>query len=255
MINFCIIDDEYDARFLLREMLSDLVPDCRIIGEANSKATAIKLLQNVQPDAVFLDIDLKDGTGFDVLKALAPPQYPIVFATAFNQFAIRAFQVNALDYVLKPIEKAELKRVTDKICNGQSTSDFQKQITELLATAQNRKIDKLVLHTAEGIYFLPIQDILRLESSGNYTTVETIKGEKILVSSNLGNFEHLTSDFSENKWASELFFRVHQSHIIRISKVRQLLKQPDGDFVVLDNGAKVPVARRRRDAFLSIMNG
>lgn len=251
MLNICIIDDEQDARSLLREMLIDLVPDSRIIGEAHSKESAIKLLQIVQPDVLFLDIDLKDGTGFDVLSALPPPQYAIVFATAFNQFAINAFQVNAVDYLLKPIDKKELKRVVDKIRKGQSTPDFQKQITGLLATAQNRKIDRLVLHTIEGVYFLPIEEVLRLESSGNYTTIETIKGKRITVSCSLGTFEHLTT----SKCTSELFFRIHQSHIIRTSKVRQLLKESDGYFVVLENGDKIPVARRRKDAFMAVMNG
>ncbi len=255
MLNICIIDDEFDARILLREMLIDMVPDCRIIGEADSRASAIELLQNVKPDAVFLDIDLKDGTGFEVLAALPPPQYAIVFATAFNQFAIKAFQVNALDYLLKPVGSDELKRVVDKIRNGQSSTDFQKQIAELLATNKNRKADKLVLHTAEGVHFLPIADIIRLESAGSYTTIETIKGEKIMVSSNLGNFDHLTSDFEINVPVSELFFRIHQSHIIRISMVKQLLKQSDGDFVVLNTGIKIPIARRRKEAFLAAMNG
>ena len=254
MLNLCIIDDEKDARLLLRDMLTELVPNCRIIGEADSKATAIELLKNVQPDAIFLDIDLKDGTGFDVLAALPPPQYAIVFATAFNQFAMKAFQFNALDYILKPFEREDIKRALHKIQKGQSLSDLQKQIAELLAASQRRKINKLVLNTSEGVYFLPIDEILHLESSGNYTTIETTKGEKIVVSSNLGHFEHLTSDFSTTGWVAELFFRIHQSHIIRISMVKQLQKQVDGEFVILQNGSKVPIARRRREAFLALMS-
>lgn len=255
MLNICIIDDEPDARLLLREMLSDIAPDCHILGEASSKASAIDLLKNVKPDVLFLDIDLKDGTGFDVLAALPPPQYSVVFATAFNQFAIKAFEVNALHYMLKPIEHDDLKRAMDKIRKHKPTPDFQKQINGLLTNVQNRKIDKLVLHTAEGVHFLPIADILHLESSGSYTLIETIKGDKILVSSNLGHFEHLTTGSSLDGYTSEIFFRIHQSHIIRISTVRKLLKMPEGEFVVLDNGVKIPVARRRREAFLAAMNG
>jgi two-component system, LytTR family, response regulator len=254
MLKICLIDDEQDARLLLREMLAELAPDCQIIGEANSKASAITLLKTAKPDAVFLDIDLKDGTGFEVLAALPHPQYPIVFATAFNQFAIKAFQVNALDYLLKPIERAELKRTVDKIRMHQPTPDFKNQISELLSNMQNRKIEKLVLHTAEGIHFLPITDILHLESSGNYTMVETIRGEKILVSSNLGQFEHLTEDYDATNSQPNPFFRIHQSHIIRVSTVRKLMKTTDGEYVILDNGAKVPIARRRREAFMSVMN-
>jgi two-component system, LytTR family, response regulator len=120
-------------------------------------------------------------------------------------------------------------------------------------TAQQRKAEKLVLHTAEGVYFLPIADVNHLESSGNYTTVWTDRGEKILVSSNLGCFDHLVVDTEPMDNVSAVFFRVHQSHIVRLSTVRQLLKLPDGDFAVLDNGVKIPVARRRKEAFLAAM--
>ncbi|MBL7813422.1 MAG: response regulator transcription factor [Saprospiraceae bacterium] len=249
MLSVCIIDDEQDARILLREMLKEFAPDWRIIGEANSAETAVELLKTTQPDAVFLDIDLKDGTGFDVLTALPPPQYSIIFATAFNQFAIKAFQFNALDYILKPIEVNDLKRVVNKIKKGQSKNDFQQQISTLLASNKNKKIEKLVLNTTEGMYFLPIKEVLRLESSGNYTTIQTISGERIVVSTNLGNFDYLTSEFDP----SESFFRIHQSHIIRVSSVRKIQKISDGEFIVLENGDTIPIARRRKEAFLAMM--
>jgi two-component system, LytTR family, response regulator len=254
MLNICIIDDESDARDLLREVLTDLAPDCRIIGEANSKATAIDLLKKMQPDVLFLDIDLKDGTGFEVLAALPPPPYPLVFTTACNEFALKAFQVNALDYLLKPTERAEVKRALDKIRKQQPSANLNQQMTTLLHTIQQRKIEKLVLHTAEGLYFLPIADVSHLESSGSYTTVWTTKNEKILVSSNLGTFDHLVENTEGSSAATIPFFRVHQSHIVRLSTVRQLLKLPDGDFAILNNGVKIPVARRRREAFLAAMN-
>jgi two-component system, LytTR family, response regulator len=254
MLNICIIDDEADARDLLREVLTELEPDCRIIGEANSKASAIDMLKKMKPDVVFLDIDLKDGTGFEVLAALPTPQYPFVFTTASNGFAIKAFQVNALDYLLKPTERVEVRRALDKIQKQQPSAGLNQQMAALLNTMRQQKIEKLVLNTSEGVYFLPILDICHLESSGSYTTVWTTKGEKILASHNLGYFEHIITDLETLDALIPTFFRVHQSHIVRVSTVRQLLKLPDGDFVVLDNGVKIPVARRRREAFLAAMN-
>jgi two-component system, LytTR family, response regulator len=253
MLNICIIDDESDARDFLREVLTELEPNCRIIGEANSKASAIDLLQKNKPDVVFLDIDLKDGTGFEVLADLVSPQYPFIFTTAFNDFAIKAFQVNALDYLLKPIEKGEVKRALDKIQKPNESSDLKQQMTALLNTVQQRKVEKLVLHTTEGVYFLPISEVNHLESSGSYTTVWTTKGEKILVSSNIGCFDHLVAETDTTNNSTTPFFKVHQSHIVRLSTVRRLLKLPDGDFIVLNNGTKIPVARRRREAFLMAM--
>jgi two-component system, LytTR family, response regulator len=255
MTNICIIDNETSDRDFLSDTLTALSPDCRIIGEANSKATAIDLLRRVQPDALFLDIHLKDGTGFEVLAALPPPQYPLVFTTTCHEFALKAFQHNALDYLLKPTERTEVKRALEKIQKHQQAADLQKQMTEYLIDMQHRKTEKLVLHTAKGVHFLPISDVFHLESSGSYTTVWTNKGEKIIVSTNLGHFEHLTTDCDTLGHTYDVFFRIHQSHIVRMSTVRQLLKLPDGDFAVLDNGIKIPVARRRRDAFLAAMNG
>ncbi len=255
MLNICIIDDEQDARLLLREQLSDLNIDYRILGEADSKKSAIKLLKNNQPDIVFLDIDLKDGTGFEVLSALPPPQYALIFVTAFNEFALQAFRANALDYLSKPISHDDLQQSLNKLKKHVSLPFYQSQITEMVTASKNRKINKLVLQTAEGTHFLPIKDIIHLESSGSYTTVCTTNGEKIVVSTHLGHFDYLTANESFSEYTSEPFFRIHQSHIIRLSSVRKLLKLPEGEFVLLENGDKIPIARRRRDPFLMAMNG
>jgi two-component system, LytTR family, response regulator len=114
--------------------------------------------------------------------------------------------------------------------------------------------NNLTLHTTEGLYFIPIVDILHLESSGSYTTVWTTKEERILVCHNLGYFEDIITDLETSSALNDVLFRIHQSHIVRISNVRQLLKLPDGDFAVLNNGVKIPVARRRRKAFLEAMS-
>jgi DNA-binding LytR/AlgR family response regulator len=136
--------------------------------------------------------------------------------------------------------------------NNQATAfDALQQVLQRL---QQPRIEKLVLHTSEGVYFLPITEVYHIQSSGNYTTIETIKGEKIVVCANLGQFDHLTADCGQAGCIANLFFRIHQSHIIRISNVRKLLRMPDGEYVVLENGVKVPIARRRREAFLAAMN-
>lgn len=252
MLNICIIDEPHTRDFL-RNALTEVDPNCRIIGEANSKATAIDLLQKLKPDVVFLEMDINGGTAFEVLAALPPPSYSFVLTTAFHEFAIKAFQANALDCLLKPIERADVRRTLDKIQKQQLIVDLQKQMTALLNAMPQRKTQKLVLHTSESVYFIPIAEVCHLESSGSYTTICTNKGEKILVCSNLGNFDHLVTD-SDATNAPNQFFRIHQSHIVQLSNVRQLLKLPDGDFAVLNNGAKIPIARRRREALLAALN-
>jgi two-component system, LytTR family, response regulator len=133
------------------------------------------------------------------------------------------------------------------------TTDNNIEVHPSLHHRLQKKVEKLVLHTAEGIYFLPIGEVNHFEASGSYTTVWTNRGEKILVSSNLGNFDYLVADTEGVTDTLNVFFRVHHSYIVRLSTVRQLLKLPDGDYAVLNSGAKIPVARRRREAFLAAM--
>ena len=250
MLNIILIDDEADARQLLRGMLTEHT-DCRIIGEADSFATASLLLPKTKPDVVFLDIDLSDGTGFDVLKALPTIDFSIVFVTASNSFALKAFQVNALDYLLKPISPDDLQRALAKIRQNQSAkpdvqAQMQAQIQSAMSAMQHHKLEKLVLTTAKGVHFIPFDDIIYLTSEGNYTTVFTTKNEHIMVSQNLGTFDHLVTE-------GGVFFRTHQSYILNIKAVRQILKHDDGDFALLHDGTKIPISRRKKEAFLSKM--
>ncbi len=246
MLDIILIDDEADARQLLRGMLAAHT-DCRIIGEADSFATASLLLQTTKPDVVFLDIDLTDGTGFDVLKALPTVEFSIVFVTASNTFALKAFQVNALDYLLKPISLDDLTRALTKIRQNRTPKpDIDAQMQSLMLAMQHHKLDKLVLTTAKGVHFIPFDDIIYLKSEGNYTTVFTTKNEHIMVSQNLGTFDHLATEGSD-------FFRTHQSYILNIKAVRQVLKHEDGDFALLHDATKIPIARRKKEAFLKMM--
>lgn len=247
MLKICIIDDEADARNFLREILAELASDVRVIGEANSKATAIDLLGKTAPDVVFLDIDLTDGTGFDVLQSLPSINFSIVFVTAFNDFALKAFQINALDYLLKPISPDDLNRALTKIRQNQSLkTNIQAQIEGVLSAMQHHKLEKLVLSTAKGVHFIPLDDIIYLKSEGNYTTVFTTQNEHIMVSQNLGTFDHLDTEGGQ-------FFRTHQSYILNVKAVRQIAKREDGDFAMLHDGTKIPISRRKKEAFLSKM--
>ena len=246
MLNLILIDDEADARQLLRALLAEHT-DCRIIGEANSFATASLVLQKTKPDVVFLDIDLSDGTGFDVLKTLPTIDFSIVFVTASNSFALKAFQVNALDYLLKPISPDDLQRALTKIRQNQAQKpNIQAQIEGVVSAMQHHKLEKLVLTTAKGVHFIPLDDIIYLKSEGNYTTVFTTKNEHIMVSQNLGNFDHLDTEGGQ-------FFRTHQSYILNMTAVRHIIKHEDGDFALLHDGTKIPISRRKKEAFLNKM--
>lgn len=246
MLNLILIDDELDARQLLRGMLDEHT-DCQIIGEASNAVQAIALLKNTVADVVFLDIELKDGTGFDVLTALDMPTFSIVFVTAFDEFALKAFQFNAIDYVLKPFSRDDINRVLHKIRQHQHPlNDFQKQLNSLMHSMHRRKHDKLILSTSEGLHFIPLDDIMYLKSEGSYTTVFTIKNERVMVSHNLGTFENLETEDGD-------FYRIHQSYIVNLKCVRQFLRHEDGEFVVLFDGTKIPVSRGKKGGFLQLI--
>ena len=248
MLKIILIDDELDARQLLRGLLKDQ-PECHIIGEASSLSEAFILLKNTQPDIVFLDIELMDGTGFDVLTQFPKPSFDVVFVTAFNEFALKAFQYNAIDYILKPITSGDLARVLHKIRRHQRhQDDFHKQLQTLIDSMKDLKHEKLVLNTAHGMHFLPISEIMYLKSEGNYTTVFTEKKEHIVVSQNLGTFDYLVTPTEVTE-----FFRTHQSFIVNLKAVRQFLKHEDGDFAVLSDNTKIPIARRKKEDFLESM--
>lgn len=241
MISVVIIDDESRARTTLKELLPVLCPDIKIIGEANGVASGVKLLSQVRPDAVFLDIQMNDGTGFDLLDRLRNLDFHLIFATAYEEFAIKAFRYHALDYLVKPIDPDELMAVCRKIRKKNENRLSEQRLGRLLASLQSRKIENIALSTSEGIIYLRLKEITRLESEGNYTYFYTEDGDKILVARTLKEFGDLLP--------AELFYRLHQSHIVNLREVRKVLKE-DGGYALMSGGVKVPVSRRRKEELL-----
>ncbi len=258
MLNIILIDDELNARLALRYLLDECV-ECNIIGEAESMAQAQMLLNSTRPDIVFLDVELKDGTAFELLSRFPKPSFEVVFVTGHDEFALKAFQYNALDYILKPISLIHLERVLNKIrLHQRPQDDFHKQLQTLMHTMQNGKHEKLVLSTSDGMHFLPLSEIIYLKSEGNYTTVFTEKKQHIMVSQNLGAFDYLDahtegSNPPESSGSGGAFFRTHQSFIVNLKAVHQFLKHEDGDFAVMNDNTKIPIARRKKEAFLEAM--
>jgi two-component system LytT family response regulator len=209
--------------------------------EAGSVAEAKLLLAHFSPDALLLGVQLSDGTGFDLLDATRSLHSQIIFLAQDTDFACRAFQYNALDYLLKPLQDGELCRVLEKVRRNEPDHGISRQLHLLLRGAQPRPLDKLVLHLAEGIHILPLNETIRLESDGCYTTFYTTHGERIVVTRSIGDYEHLTDNSH--------FFRVHQSHIVNLQFVRKVIRE-DGGFAVLDSGVKIPIARRRKEEFI-----
>ncbi len=242
-----IIDDEPPARAALRRMLVAYGEEIAVTGEADGVAAGLKLLQRERVDLLLLDVEMEDGTGFDLLDRIGQIDFHVVFTTAHDDFAIRAFRYNAIDYLLKPIVAEELAYAVEKVCRQADLSHHQAQLTALLNTASQKQFERIVLPAASGPVFVQVEHIIRIETYGNYCFVYMISGERHLAARNLKEFEEILPALQ--------FFRPHQSHLVQTRLVKQLQRTDEGYFAVMCDQSRVPVARRRKEAFEAILKG
>ena len=238
-LSVVIIDDELKARLYLKRKLADCCPDVRIAGEAESVASGKKLLQEIRFDLLFLDVQLYDGTGFDLLDHFPDLKFNVIFTTAYNEFAIRAFRYNAIDYLLKPIDPEVLTIAVQKAREFTDQKNFQARMAQLLQAVADQELTRITLQTSQGFIFTSIRDITRIETYGNYSFVFLCDGERHLVSTNLKEFEEILPGSN--------FLRVHQSHIVNTAFLKKYLKK---GYVIMFDGKEIPVSRRRKNDLL-----
>lgn len=243
MIKVAIIDDEKDARILLRRTLEGVPRAVNILGEADDVDTGLDLLKQIQPDLVFLDIQMRKGTGFDLLMAMAERPFEVVFVTAYNQYALRAFQFAAFSYLLKPLKRSDLEAVLDRFAERQhpQTEITAAQLEVLHQQYRAETIERIVLPNSEGFRVVPLVEILYLEADRNYTRFYLQDGSKELISKTLKHYESLLH--------SQGFYRIHQTYLIQLRYVDRFRKT-DGGLVEMINGASLPIARQRKAGFL-----
>ncbi len=243
MKRIALVDDEADARQLLRSMISSLCPDVEVCGEAGSVESAYVLIRQTQPHVVLLDISLEDENGFDLLDKFPHPTFQVIFTTAHDEFALKAFRYHALDYLLKPINPVELAQAIDRV-KQEVIPNFQAKISNLLESTRNKQLNKITLNSQEGMVFLRLDQIIRIESEGSYSTFYLLNQERHVVSRPMREFEELLP--------KDLFFKLHQSHLINLAFVKKILRE-EGGYALMEEGCKVPIARRRKDEFLEAM--
>ncbi len=241
-----IIDDEAGIRNNLKHQLKLLQPQIHIIGEAENVKNGVKLLEEYQADIIFLDIEMPDGTGFDVLKQVSRIKSKVVFITAHNHYAVQAFRFSALDYLLKPIDIEELESALQKANMQLEKESVQLKMSAFLDNIEDMsaKRKKIVLKNSDSISVVSIADIVRLEASDNYTTFYFQHANPIIISKTLKEYEELLEEYG--------FFRIHQSHLINLNFFHKYEKK-DGGFVVMKDNNIVPIATRKKDAFLKIL--
>ncbi len=248
MISAFIVDDMPQAIENLQEDLKTYCPEVAIIGTADGVVSGAKILKNLKPDILFLDIQLQDGSGFDLLEILPNANFQVIFTTASDAFAIKAFRFSAVDYLLKPIDPDDLMEAVKKI-KAQGAKPIPGQqagLDLLLDTVKNRTSpNRLALHTQEKILLADIADIVRCESTGNYTHFHFADGSKILVTKTLKEYDKLLEEHH--------FIRVHQSHLINAQLIKEYVKT-EGGYLVMKDGARVPVSVRKKPEVIKLLN-
>ncbi len=245
MIKAVIIDDEKDARFLLRNLLENKYGNLiQVMDEADDVDTGVDCIKKNKPDLVFLDIKMPQGTGFDLLQKLNKVDFEIIFITAYDNYALKAFQFSAFGYLLKPIKTSELDttitRLRNQLENFKEGSD--KRLKVLIENyGDDKKIRKIVISNMEGFKVTEVDDVLRLEGDSNYTHFILADNKRITTSKTLSEYEKLLMDHG--------FFRIHQSTIINLRHVKGYLKG-DGGSVEMSDGKIFQVARNRKPDFL-----
>jgi two-component system, LytTR family, response regulator len=241
-LNAIIIDDESKARNELRSLIVDLCPDVTILDEAENVKDAVKLIHKHKPDIVFSDIDMPGLTGLQLLDFFNEEEltFELIYVTAYSEYAVNAFQLSAIDYLLKPAQSNLLQKAVEKVQLKQNYKG-----TERLAVLKenlSNDFSRIALTLADGVQFVEINDILYLKAENVYTEVYMIDGSKILVSKPIKIFEKMLE-------TNPFFFRSHRSYLINIRHIKQYIKT-DGGVAIMDNDTEVPIARDRKDEFI-----
>jgi len=246
MIRSIIVEDEKHSRETLRGMLDRYCKNVTILAEAENYRGGLEAIRIHQPDVVFLDIQMPDGSGFRVLEELGEINFEIIFTTAFDQFAIKAIKYSALDYLLKPIDPDELVRAVKKVEDKLSHRQVNQNIQVLLDNIKSKEAEphKIVLSTSEKIHIIETDQIIRCESDNYYTNFFLADGKKILVSKTLKENEQLLSDHN--------FIRPHKSHLVNVKYIKGFLRS-DGGYIELTDGSRIPVSRRKREQIIEVI--
>lgn len=244
-----VIDDEFNARSNLKLLLDEFCPEVEVVALAESAEEARQKINEINPDVLFLDIAMPNEDGFSLLKSIPEQDFSVVFTTAYNEFALKAFKANAIDYIEKPISIEDLQNATQKLVkiHGSNEQRNSKELTEFIEEVLEPKaLDRISVPTRDGYIILKNEDILHLEASDNYTMIYLENGKRHLSSKNIKIYE-------ENLDQST-FYRIHKSHIINVKDHLKEFSRSEGNVAVLSTGKLVPVSRRKLTDFLNFIN-
>jgi len=244
MLKAIIIDDEAKARRILNSFIDDYCKQVQVIGLAEDVMQGVKLIQREQPDIVFLDIEMPGYNGFQLLDFFDDIHFEIIFVTAYSEFALKAFQVSAIDYLLKPLQIAQLVKAVEKVEKIKGNSLSHKRLSALQENLQAKKVKKIVVPVSDGSLFIDVADITHLKAEGSYVNIFLKDGNKVLVSKNIKDYEnHLTE--------AEGFFRTHRSFLVNIKYVVNATAA--NTEATMCNYETISISRERKNDFIEFV--
>ena len=246
MITAVIVDDERRGREALSNMISEFIQSVEVVAVTDSVEKGIEAIVELNPDLVFLDVELKGETGFDLLEQMMPVNFEVIFTTAHQHYALKAIKFSAIDYILKPVSIEDLKEAVQKADHKIRSKSLSQNFNVLLENikSQNKKQHKIALSSSEGYMFTEISDILYCTADGNYTYFYTKGSGKILVSKNIKEYETLLNEHN--------FFRIHRSYLVNMDEVKKYIRG-EGGYVIMSDGSSLDVSKRRKEQFISLL--
>lgn len=243
-----IVDDEAKSRENLQILLSDFCENVKVSAMASTVAEGLDVIKKIEPDVVFLDIQMHKETGFDLLRQIDKIDFEIIFTTAHSEYAIEAIKFAAIDYLLKPIDIGDLRKAVSKIEKKLADSFLRERLDVLIQNFRSESSDqyKLALPTSEGLNFISLKDVLYCEAMSNYTKFHMRDSSNHLVSKTLKEYETLLMQHN--------FFRIHNSFLVNIREVKKYVRG-EGGYVIMNNEQNLDVSKRKKEAFLSKISG
>ncbi|HEY4148274.1 MAG TPA: LytTR family DNA-binding domain-containing protein [Chitinophagaceae bacterium] len=249
-VSVFIVDDEYQSRQVIGKMLHHYFKSLQIVGEAGSVTEAVEGIGRLAPQIVFLDVHIGSEAGFDVLDRLDSTDFELIFTTAYQEYAVKAFRYSAIDYLLKPINATELEtavqRALTKIQLQQSDTTQQVQLLQQQLGPAHKFTGKIAVPTPDGLLFIAVQDIVYCQGQSNYTEIHLVNGQKLTSSHTLKLYDEMLTGLH--------FFRVHKSFLINLQHIK-MYRRGEGGTAVMSNGREIEIARRNKTSFLNLFKG